>query len=48
MSIMRCDKCDRHIDTDFNVEGEFGIDGYDYICGGCLDEHDTEQETSDD
>ena len=35
MSIMRCDHCDRHVDTDYDVEGEFTDHGF--ICFLCLD-----------
>ena len=42
MSVMRCSECDRFIDTDFDVEGLWGIDGEtpngeDFICGSCCD-----------
>ena len=40
MSVMRCDTCDRYIDTDYDVEGFWGIEhdtGPDFICGGCME-----------
>ena len=35
MSIMRCDRCDRYIDTDYDVEGEFTDS--EFICSLCID-----------
>lgn len=45
MSVMRCDRCERQIDTDFNTEGEF-FHG-EYLCGDCLVE-DSEWNEEDD
>ena len=36
MSIMICDRCDRHVDTDYCVEGEF-TDDLSYICALCIE-----------
>ena len=35
MSVMRCDRCDSYIDTDYDVEGEFTES--EFICGNCID-----------
>ena len=34
---MRCDRCDRYVDTDYCVEGEFT--DKEYICAICIDTH---------
>lgn len=38
MSIMMCDNCDRHVDTDYNVEGIYTGDNR-YVCSKCADEY---------
>ena len=43
MSVMRCDRCDRYVDTDYCVEGEFTAD-LGYICAICIDIHDLRDE----
>ena len=35
MSIMVCDRCDRYIDTDYDVEGEFT--DTEFICALCIE-----------
>ncbi len=35
MSMAYCERCDRHVDTDFDVEGECDFQGYQYVCEGC-------------
>ena len=35
MSVMRCDRCDRYIDTDYDVEGEFT--DTEFICALCIE-----------
>jgi len=40
MSIMRCDRCDRYIDTDYDVEGEFRDTGF--ICALCIENEGTD------
>ena len=37
MSMMRCDRCDRYVDTDYCVEGEFT--DKEYICAICIEQH---------
>jgi len=43
VSIINCDICDRHVDTDFNAEGIWpSVDNDDmskpdYICEGCVE-----------
>lgn len=41
MSVMRCDRCDRYVDTDYCVEGEF-TDDLGYICAICIENAETE------
>jgi hypothetical protein len=43
VSIINCDICDRHVDTDFNAEGIWPSVDHDdmtrpdYICEGCVE-----------
>ena len=43
MSIINCDICERHVDTDYNAEGIWpsvdhdDISKPDYICEGCAE-----------
>ena len=52
MSVMCCDKCDRYIDTDFDVEGVW-IDEYGnpsnknpdrLVCSSCCEKHFTAEQ----
>lgn len=36
MSIMFCKQCERHVDTDFDVEGTV-TENDEYICGSCTE-----------
>jgi hypothetical protein len=36
MSMERCSICERDVDTDFDVEGNYTQDGF--VCGRCYDD----------
>ena len=38
MSVAVCHKCDRYVDTDYDVEGDFDDKTFEYTCSTCLEE----------
>lgn len=48
MSMMQCDCCERHIDTDWDCEGEWDVKvknsdkTKDFVCGACCEKYLTE------
>ena len=51
MSVIRCDECDRYIDTDYDVEDTWECDKFDggvgFICGLCTEKLEMDQQTED-
>ena len=39
MSVICCNSCERYVDTDYDVEGEWDVPSIGFVCGICVERY---------